>query len=107
MRFWLEFKLEDLWIGAFFRANQSDRRWHLWICLLPCLPLHLTWPMFWADRIWTTRTQIAAFKRAQESLHADLRGGLLYRAEVDAVESVLCDLYQELEELTEWGYGKP
>lgn len=37
----LEFKLEDLWIGAFWR--QDGNCIDLWICLLPCLPLHVSW----------------------------------------------------------------
>lgn len=35
----LEWKAADLWIGAFW-----DRRGpllNLWICLLPCLPVHV------------------------------------------------------------------
>ena len=35
----LEWKAADLWIGAFW-----DRRGpllNLWICLLPCLPIHV------------------------------------------------------------------
>lgn len=36
----LEFKLEDFWIGAFWR--QTPSKFDLWICLLPCLPIHFT-----------------------------------------------------------------
>ncbi len=50
----LEFKLQDLWIGAFWKKDLFTehycsigyiRRYYvdLWICLLPCLPIHLTW----------------------------------------------------------------
>lgn len=42
MRF--EFKLEDFWIGAFWR-REDDRKCpfiDLWICLVPCVPLHIT-----------------------------------------------------------------
>lgn len=35
----LEFKLADLWLGAFY-ARKGDTL-HVWICVLPCLPLHL------------------------------------------------------------------
>jgi hypothetical protein len=40
-----EFKLQDLWIGAFWKriGNCVD----LWICFLPCLPLHISW--WWHD----------------------------------------------------------
>jgi hypothetical protein len=34
-----ECKLEDCWVGVFWR--QSNGVLHLWICLLPCLPLHV------------------------------------------------------------------
>ena len=43
----LEFKLPDFWIGAFWKREEYDfcgqwrRRFDLWVCLLPCLPLHL------------------------------------------------------------------
>lgn len=41
MRVKLEFKPQDLWIGAFWKTTGPavDR----WICLLPMIPLHLTW----------------------------------------------------------------
>jgi len=35
----VEFKLADLWVGAFWK--QSEEILHIWICLLPCFPLHL------------------------------------------------------------------
>jgi hypothetical protein len=37
----LEWKPQDAWIGAYWK--QTEERWHLWICLLPCLPIHLQW----------------------------------------------------------------
>jgi hypothetical protein len=44
-RWQFEFKLQDLWIGAFWKriGNCMD----LWICFLPCIPLHLSW--WWHD----------------------------------------------------------
>lgn len=39
-----ELKWEDLWIGAFWKKSQesdSVRRFDLWICLIPCVPLHI------------------------------------------------------------------
>lgn len=35
----LEWKLADFWIGCFWKSE--DGHFDLWICLLPCLPLHL------------------------------------------------------------------
>jgi hypothetical protein len=40
-RIGLEFKAADLWIGAFWKRDGIW--WHLWVCLVPCFPLHLTW----------------------------------------------------------------
>lgn len=57
----VEFKVEDLWIGLYWRRMRSplcgltagkryrlvDReRVDVWICVLPCLPVHLWW---WRD----------------------------------------------------------
>jgi hypothetical protein len=45
----LEFKKEDLWVGAFWRtwhnpfAFRHDlEEFEVWVCLLPCFPIHLT-----------------------------------------------------------------
>lgn len=40
-----EWKLQDLWVGAFWKrqGNCVD----LWICFLPCVPLHVSW--WWHD----------------------------------------------------------
>lgn len=36
-----EWKLQDFWIGAFWKptGNTVD----LWVCLIPCVPLHVSW----------------------------------------------------------------
>lgn len=46
----LEWKPQDLWIGIFWRRDPyaveqplAFRRYDIWLCLLPCLPLHFTW----------------------------------------------------------------
>lgn len=40
-RWAFEFKPQDLWIGVFWKriGNCLD----VWICFLPCVPLHLAW----------------------------------------------------------------
>lgn len=45
----LEFKLADFWVGVFWKVKDVEAgtgaKWrylHIWICLLPCFPLHLT-----------------------------------------------------------------
>lgn len=50
MKLQLEFKPQDLWVGAYWRRALLERplkgwfyRYDLWVCLLPCLPIHLTW----------------------------------------------------------------
>ncbi len=34
----LEFKIQDLWIGVFWKTGKGE--FDLWLCLLPCLPIH-------------------------------------------------------------------
>jgi len=52
MKINLEFKLQDIWIGVFWkkdlkvtyeRLNRSSIRIDVWICLIPMLPLHIRW----------------------------------------------------------------
>ena len=33
----LEFVLQDMWIGVYWRPK------HIWVCLLPCFPVHIQW----------------------------------------------------------------
>ena len=47
--FKFEFKLEDFWVGVFWKHTnaKTDRgevrfATDIWICFLPCLPLHIT-----------------------------------------------------------------
>lgn len=49
----LEAKLCDFWIGAFWHTKKADystrlgdcsSELHIYVCLLPCLPLHLIIP---------------------------------------------------------------
>lgn len=35
----VEWKPEDLWVGVFWR--RTGNRLDVWVCLLPCLPIHL------------------------------------------------------------------
>ena len=41
----LEWKPQDLWIGAFWK--QQGHCVDLWLCILPCVPLHISW--WWHD----------------------------------------------------------
>ena len=34
-----EFKLADMWVGLFWR--KQPRRLDVWVCAVPCLPLHI------------------------------------------------------------------
>ena len=47
-----EWKPEDMWIGTFWRCAESPiapnfcgfrKQVDVWICFVPCLPLHLWW----------------------------------------------------------------
>jgi hypothetical protein len=44
-RWQFEWRPRDLWIGAYWKriGNCID----LWVCLLPCLPLHISW--WWSE----------------------------------------------------------
>lgn len=74
MQLRFEFKPEDLWVGAFWKRTVEPavpvtyydenkklvvydhelvwtrKRVDLWVCLVPCLPLHLTWYGGWKFR---------------------------------------------------------
>ena len=43
----LEFKPQDLWMGAFWkRGDEAAGSWQIanvWVCLVPMLPIHLTY----------------------------------------------------------------
>lgn len=47
MKVYLEFKPEDLWIGVFWRRRrlweelQGGATLDVWICLVPCFPIHI------------------------------------------------------------------
>jgi hypothetical protein len=56
MRIRLEFKPQDCWVGMFLEKTPSiDPEWalmpgevleyyhHVWVCLLPMLPIHASW----------------------------------------------------------------
>jgi len=45
----LEWKLEDMWIGVFWKTSnalfdEGERPMFtdIWVCLVPCLPIHFT-----------------------------------------------------------------
>lgn len=47
----LDFKPQDFWIGAYWTFKKADygcflgrcvMEWHLYVCLLPCLPIHFS-----------------------------------------------------------------
>lgn len=43
----LEWKVQDMWIGVSWQKLKAPglraRSYDVWVCLLPCLPLHLSW----------------------------------------------------------------
>lgn len=36
-----EWKFQDFWIGAFWKRTGGSV--DLWVCLIPCVPLHVSW----------------------------------------------------------------
>jgi hypothetical protein len=58
----LEFQPRDLWIGVYYEQRHNDQHalvlpdpvvieWHVWICLVPCLPIHLVHTRLVASRV--------------------------------------------------------
>lgn len=57
MKIKLEPKWQDLWIGAFLEKKFKkiiptydfmpaiEKTYHIWICVVPCLPIHIWWEM--------------------------------------------------------------
>lgn len=44
MKAQFEFKLPDMWVGAFWKRSESahgDTRTDVWLCAVPCVPLHV------------------------------------------------------------------
>ena len=47
MKVTIEFILNDLWVGAYWRRDKVYGLFHLYICLVPCIPIHITF-----DRVY-------------------------------------------------------
>jgi hypothetical protein len=54
----LEWKLADLWIGAFWRTewhhyhDADELQWvDVWVCLVPCLPIRFHWRPWEGDEV--------------------------------------------------------
>lgn len=53
MKIKLELKWQNLWIGAYWEKKTDvvypkydymptiKKTWHIWICVVPCLPIHI------------------------------------------------------------------
>ncbi len=43
----VEWKPQDLWVGAFWKkrllSDGAIVSYDLWVCVIPCLPIHLWW----------------------------------------------------------------
>lgn len=38
----LKFEPRDFWIGVYWDWQAKERKFHIYICLLPLLPIHIT-----------------------------------------------------------------
>lgn len=36
-----ERKVQDCWIGVYWKKNTHIGALHVWVCILPCFPLHM------------------------------------------------------------------
>jgi hypothetical protein len=45
IRLSIEWEPRDWWIGLYWttKTTSNRREWHYYLCLLPCLPLHIVW----------------------------------------------------------------
>jgi hypothetical protein len=59
MKISLEFKPQDLWIGLYWKVRRQN--FHdlscgssvdLWICLVPMLPIHVSWAKWHEGAFW-------------------------------------------------------
>lgn len=44
----IEFVKEDIWVGIFYRVTYTSYGYVIydfWICLVPCLPIHISFPI--------------------------------------------------------------
>ena len=42
-----KFKKEDTWLGVFWQNREYE--FHAWICIIPCLPIHISWNKYRKD----------------------------------------------------------
>lgn len=50
----IEFKPRYFWIGAYWETEETLQGWNLrtdvWICVIPCFPIHLTIIKYWIGK---------------------------------------------------------
>jgi hypothetical protein len=46
MKIKIEFRLQDLWIGAFWDNDKENGEVHLYICLIPMFPIYVYWQYY-------------------------------------------------------------
>lgn len=66
----IEFNPRDLWIGAYFTAKdyRGIRTHHVYICVLPCLPIHVSWKR-------KIQKAVAPSKQLELNVHMDADTG--------------------------------
>lgn len=54
----LTFTPQDMWVGLYWRRDRYVRdSLDMWICWVPCLPLHLSFTMIVGDRLTDAQLQ--------------------------------------------------
>uniref|UniRef100_A0A6M3LHF4 Uncharacterized protein n=1 Tax=viral metagenome TaxID=1070528 RepID=A0A6M3LHF4_9ZZZZ len=69
MRISLEFKLEDMWVGVFWRYAPAYCLWHIYICLIPCFPIHITFDRVRHEAKRLTPLISKALEKIKEAQH--------------------------------------
>ena len=42
MKISLEYEPHDVWIGVYWRYAPAYLLWHIYVCLIPCFPIHIS-----------------------------------------------------------------
>lgn len=99
----LEFKLQDFWIGVFWKNRSFDG--DIWICLLPCVPIHVSWyvvsePFFshqrtdWPDGLWPKAVEPEYLQELKKIPYEERMKMIMGDPSVDLPEYCVCRVPQ-------------